>query len=247
MILLQQTTSAQTVRFLPNISKGSTVNGATFEFFDSYSGQTISTSGNVVPDGFRHSVTLTVVLENDRRYELTVRSGTETIYTDTVFVSRQLNTTGTDADRLQSVDDYSLTFNEWAIFDLVVGGEALQDDKTVFGDVVPMAARIISDTPGPSESLNDKELSADDASLEINTVNIFTPGTSGLVAFLPPNPMEGSCVYISNLSGHTDNVINPNGRLIQGMTDNLILNDDTASFKLSFTNTPAGWVLLGIN
>lgn len=97
-------------------------------------------------------------------------------------------------------------------------------------------------------SVSTKVLSVVDSNLESNTINVFTNGTSGLVANLPSAPSSGDVVHISNLSGNIDNEIGLSGNVLQGTyTDNLVLNDATASFTLIYVNKTLGWNIIGLN
>ena len=100
---------------------------------------------------------------------------------------------------------------------------------------------------GGSTTIGSRVLSNTNASLGVDLVNIFAPGTSGLMTSLPAMPSQGDTVFISNLSGMTDNVIGRNGSIIMGDSEDLNLDDDTASFRLTFTNTAYGWLILGAN
>ena len=97
-------------------------------------------------------------------------------------------------------------------------------------------------------SVSTKLLTGVDSDLESNTINVFTDGTSGLVASLPSTPSSGDVVHVSNLSGNTDNEIGLSGNVLQGTyTDNLVLNDATASFTLIYVNKTLGWNIIGLN
>jgi hypothetical protein len=97
-------------------------------------------------------------------------------------------------------------------------------------------------------SVSTKLLTGVDSNLESNTINVFTDGTSGLIASLPSTPSSGDVVHVSNLSGNIDNEIGLSGNILQGTyTDNLVLNDATASFTLIYVNKTLGWNIIGLN
>lgn len=137
MILLEPITTAQTVKFLPNVRKGDLpINGATFEFTDSYSGNTIIETANVVPEGFAAASVLTVELENERRYQLTVKNGDVTIFRDTVWVSNQLETEGTDTQRITSAEGYRVSNGQFVNFNSFLTAQERADNrKVVFNDI----------------------------------------------------------------------------------------------------------------
>lgn len=137
MILLEPITTAQTVKFLPNVRKGDLpISGATFEFTDSYSGNTIIETANVVPEGFAAASVLTVELENERRYQLTVKNGDVTIFRDTVWVSNQLETEGTDTQRITSAEGYRVSNGQFVNFNSFLTAQERADNrKVVFNDI----------------------------------------------------------------------------------------------------------------
>lgn len=95
MILLQPITTAQTVAILANIAKADLpIIGATFELFDSYSGNVLTTTADIVADGFKQQTDLIIPgLVNERQYQLTVTTiiteggGDTTIFRDDVPVT----------------------------------------------------------------------------------------------------------------------------------------------------------------
>lgn len=107
MIILQPINTAQRISFISNVAKRDLpIENATFEFFDSYSGMTHTTTANIQLSGFVNIADITIQLTNERKYQLVVKNGTTTIFKDTVTVTAQANTTGTNNERVQSLDDY---------------------------------------------------------------------------------------------------------------------------------------------
>ena len=90
------------------------------------------------------------------------------------------------------------------------------------------------------------ELSNTNSTIRYYAVNVIPAGTSNLTITYP-DPEIGSWFEISNLSGDITNSISAAGRLFQGQSTNLILDDDTASFRLTYINDTTGFVITGAN
>lgn len=124
MVLLEPITTEQTIKFLADINKEDLpLANATFEFLDSYSGQTITETADIVRSGFVNAATITVDLQDERRYQLSVSHGGSVIFRDTVFVSSQVEVEGTDNERVASTESYSLSNNQWVLYNDVSPNE----------------------------------------------------------------------------------------------------------------------------
>ena len=89
-------------------------------------------------------------------------------------------------------------------------------------------------------------ISSSNSTVRFGAVNVLPPGLTGVI-LTAPEPELGDWFEISNLSGELDNSFNANGRLIQGESTDLLLDDDTASFRLTYFNITYGWVITGSN
>lgn len=102
----------------------------------------------------------------------------------------------------------------------------------------------------PREKINykseTKTLTSTDATVDLFAVNVIPSGTSALT-ITTPTPTPGCWYEVSNLSGDTTNRIAAGGRLVQGNSTDLVLDDDTASFRLTYFNDTIGWVVTGAN
>ena len=117
MIYLEPISTQQTIKFLADRPKEDfPISNATFEFLDSYSGGVTSTTANITLNGFINEAEITVQLQNERKYQLTVITAGDTIFTDNVFVSDQLETESTDQARVDSTESYSINNGDFIYF-----------------------------------------------------------------------------------------------------------------------------------
>ena len=70
--------------------------------------------------------------------------------------------------------------------------------------------------------------------------------TSPLTLTLPSSPITGTSFKFANRSGQL-NTLDRNGNLIMGLSEDLALDNLTASFELSFAGGSQGWVVIGAN
>lgn len=59
---------------------------------------------------------------------------------------------------------------------------------------------------------------------------------------LPASPVLSDTVYVTVANGLTTNVVDNNGKPIQGISESLTLNTTYASVQLRFTDNTKGWV-----
>lgn len=138
MIVLEPINTAQRITFISNVAKRDfPISGATFEFLDSYSGETHTATANITLSGFVNQADISIGLVNERKYQLVVKNGTTTIYRDTVFVSSQVNNTGTNEERVQSLEDYSNNANDFVRFSSVLTEEERnrKDRRVTFKEI----------------------------------------------------------------------------------------------------------------
>tara|TARA_R110001606_G_C15272011_1_gene639597 strand:+ start:154 stop:1053 length:900 start_codon:yes stop_codon:yes gene_type:complete len=70
--------------------------------------------------------------------------------------------------------------------------------------------------------------------------------TSPLTLTLPASPITGTSFKFANRSGQL-NTLARNGNLIMGISEDLALDNLTASFELAFAGGVQGWVIIGAN
>lgn len=135
MILLEPITTAQSVSMLTNVQREDLpIVAASFEFLDGYSGQTFSTTADIVASGFKQSADIALLLQGNRQYQLTVKNGDVTILRDIVFVSDQIETEGTNEERIESVVSYTLDNNQFVSFN-ALSGETTKNQLINFNNV----------------------------------------------------------------------------------------------------------------
>lgn len=78
-----------------------------------------------------------------------------------------------------------------------------------------------------------------------NAVYIFT-NTSDVIHTLPSSPSVGTSFKMS-LRGTGINTLARNGNSIMGLSEDLVLDDLTASFEFFFAGGAQGWVIIGAN
>jgi hypothetical protein len=61
---------------------------------------------------------------------------------------------------------------------------------------------------------------------------------------LPASPAAGDVVWVTVENNRTDNVIARNGRNIESIADDLLLDDTQTSLQLRYVNTTIGWALV---
>ena len=146
---------------------------------------------------------------------------------------------------LEDIEEFDLSTQDgYKVYKLT---DALTIDNAVF-EYTLISGATTSTSSNIDLSVSTKLLSGVDSNLQSNTINVFTDGTSSLVANLPSTPSSGDVVHVSNLSGNIDNEIGLSGNVLQGSyTDNLVLNDATASFTLIYVNKTLGWNIIGLN
>lgn len=71
--------------------------------------------------------------------------------------------------------------------------------------------------------------------------------TASLVLTLPSSPTIGDWIKIANLSNTTTCTLGRNGNNIQGLAENLLLDDAQASFEIVYSGAAYGWVVIGAN
>ena len=163
-----------------------------------------------------------------------------------ILIDEDYNLTGIKNDLgLDDIEEFTLSTQDgYKIYKLT---DALNFDNSVF-EFTLISGATTSTSSNIDLSVSTKLLTGVDSDLESNTINVFTDGTSGLVASLPSAPSSGDVVHISNLSGNIDNEIDLSSNVLQGSyTDNLVLNDATASFTLIYVNKTLGWNIIGLN
>ena len=74
-----------------------------------------------------------------------------------------------------------------------------------------------------------------------NTVYVLT---ADLTLTLPPSPVAGDSIKISNQSAVATCIIARNGSNIMGLAEDLTLDNASLNFELVFTNTAKGWVII---
>ena len=79
-------------------------------------------------------------------------------------------------------------------------------------------------------------------SAAVNTHYILT-ATSTATITLPASPTISDTIYITNAGSLTTNTIARNGKPIQGLSEDMVLNTLYASAQLRFTNNTVGWVM----
>jgi len=144
---------------------------------------------------------------------------------------------------LEDIDEYNVsTQNGLKVYRL---DTALVFDNATFEYTLIEGVTAASDS-AIDTSVNVNIISAINASLLSDAINVIPDNTVGLTMSLPSGPRPGDVVHVSNLSEDFTNEINLNGNILQGRySDNLILDDANASFSLIFVNLTLGWTLIG--
>ena len=83
--------------------------------------------------------------------------------------------------------------------------------------------------------------------VSISTNTAAVPGlhyliTASLTLTLPAGPQVGAAVQFTDMSGSRTCIINPNGRLIRGVSGNMILNSAGAAALLVDSGAAKGWI-----
>jgi hypothetical protein len=75
----------------------------------------------------------------------------------------------------------------------------------------------------------------------INKHYVLTAATAATVT-LPASPTISDTIYVTVANGLTTNVVDNNGKPIQGISESLTLNAAYASVQLRFTDDTEGWI-----
>lgn len=67
---------------------------------------------------------------------------------------------------------------------------------------------------------------------------------ASLTLTLPPTPVAGDVVHVSNRSGTTTCVIDRNGSNLMGLAENMNLDASDQPFSLAYADASRGWVLI---
>ncbi len=140
------------------------------------------------------------------------------------------------ADALAGGGDTTTVVNGPAVANQYVSGATVTGGAITFSRAALTSARLAT-----------KTLTSADASILVEGFNLIPLGTMGLNAPLPASPTPGDFAIIANLSGIPGNTISRNGQLIQGNATDLVLDDHTASFQITFFNETVGWIITGAN
>lgn len=163
-----------------------------------------------------------------------------------VLIDEDYTLTGIKNDLgLEDIDEYTeSTQDGYKVYKL---NTAIVHDNSEFE--YTLISGYTSAAPTTQElNVNVKTITSSDASLVTDSINIIPSGTTALTMSLPASPEPGAVVHVSNLSGNTDNEISLNGNILQGQySDNLVLDDATASFSLIYVNLTLGWNIIGQN
>ncbi len=115
-----------------------------------------------------------------------------------------------------------------------------EDDGSFYGNVTITSAPSIA--PYTVQDVTAAHNAADGEVIALGTI------TTGTTATLPSNPTAGASIKFVNFnSGAGTWTIGRNGSSIQGVAEDLVLDDNTVSFELVFLNATRGWAIVGAN
>ena len=103
MIILQESVSVQTWKFIPRSYTMDSYDIISVEGVTNYisTGTRVDHNGNSDTEGLYLSITDTIALEEDKQYTLVVKNGSDVIYKDMIFCTNQ------------TVSSYSINNNEY--------------------------------------------------------------------------------------------------------------------------------------
>lgn len=73
---------------------------------------------------------------------------------------------------------------------------------------------------------------------------VLTNTGASTVVTLPPAPLDGDIIWITNVTSRTDSVIARNGEILQGVAEDMTINVANVNIQLRFINSTIGWRIL---
>lgn len=125
-----------------------------------------------------------------------------------------------------------LNSSRWPTVTGIVGQVLTTDGSGILSWVTPATAPAIDIVPETSQ-----------AALA-NYQYVITNTASVTTITLPSAPLDGDIIWVMNATSRIDHIIARNGQILQGLSEDMIINQANINIQLRFINTTIGWRML---